>query len=420
MSAKTGGIGRRALIGAAPAALLSAACRRRRDPDTLVMWAMSYQGDYAPLLMPSFTAATGIPVEVQSLPWTAAHEKLLTAHAGGAFPDVVMLPNGWIGEFEMVGAIAGVPSPDLVANLFPGLVESGRIRGRDYAVPWSVAPQVQYYRRDILSDAGFDAPPETWDGWRTMARAIRRRRPDDHVFLMLLNYEGWLFTMLAQTGAVLLRDGNTRGNFRTPEAREAFAYHASLYADGFAPLALSSEVQDPLGAFANGQYAIWCSEPTTLLDFHRRRAEIAPGLWGTARVAGPRGPGPTSAKDVSLCVSATSPRQREAWALVRHLTSVRNELRFARLIGSLPARRDAWPALDVSGRVLGPFAAQVREPADTPMIVEWERIQIEIQLIAERIARGLLTVDEGLAAADARVDRILAKRRALVAAGRIA
>lgn len=406
------------MLAAAPAAML-AACAPRRDPNALVLWAMSYQGDYAPMLMPSFTAATGIPVEVQSVPWTAAHEKLLTAQAGGALPDVIMLPNGWIEKFEMIGALRQVPDPAMVAGLFPGLVEASRIRGRDYAVPWSIAPQVQYFRRDILEDAGFAAPPETWDGWRTMARAIRRRRPQDSVFLMLLNYEGWLFTMLAQCGANVLRENQTRGNFRTPEARAAFVFHKSLYDDGFAPLVLSTQVPDALGAFAAGQFAIWCSNPTTLLDLHRRASEIPPERWGTARIAGPKGPGPTSAKDVSLCVTTSSRRPEQAWTLVRHLTSAKSELTFANLIGSMPARPEAWKGLKVPAPVLKPFAEQATDLADSPMIVEWERIQIETTLISERIARGLLTLDEGLAACDARADEILAKRRALVQAGRL-
>jgi multiple sugar transport system substrate-binding protein len=53
-------------------------------------------------------------------------------------------------------------------------------------------------------------------------------------------------------------------------------------------------------------------------------------------------------------------------------------------------------------------------------VVEWERIQNEVQLVAERMVRGGLSIDEALAAIDTRIDRILAKRRALVEAGRIA
>lgn len=413
-------IDRRTLLSSLSLACLANGCAPRRDPDALVLWAMSYQGDYAPYLTTAFTAATGIPVEVQSIPWTAAHEKLLTAHAGGVLPDVLMLANGWLAEFQMIGAIAAVPDPAMVAGLFPGLVADSRIGGRDYGVPWSVAPQVQYYRRDILEAAGYAAPPLDWDGWRSMAARIKRQRPDDHVFLALLNYEGWLFTMLAQNGAYPLRDRDTRGNFRTPEAREAFGYYVSLFRDGYAPMAASTEVQDPLAAFAAGQFAVWEAGPTWLLDLRRRQAELPADRWATARVAGPRGPGPTSAEDVSLCVSAASPRQAQAWRLIRHLTSAASELRFADLIGSLPARTDAWDRLTFPPAVLQPFFEQAHDLARSPMIVGWERIQIEVQLIAERMARGLTTIDAGLAEADRRTDRILAKRRALVEAGRIA
>ena len=412
---------RRAALGLMPALGL-AGCAGRDASDRhapLSMWAMSWEGDYSPLLMPAFTAATGIHVDVQSLPTTASHEKLLTAFAGGALPDVFMLFNGWVREFATIGAVAPVPSPAFVADMFPGVLASTRIGARDYAIPWSVAPQVQFYRRDILDQAGYAAPPEDWEGWRTMARAIKRRRPDDFVFLMLLNWPTALITMLSQAGATMLRDHDTRGNFQTPEARAAFAYYASLYADGFAPMALSTEVQDPVAAFATGYCSIWPSGPTTLKDFARRADLIPPSRWGTARLAGPHGIGPVSGLSSSLCVSATTTRPREAWALVRHLTSIRSELRFQQLIGNLPARVAAWRSPQLADPVLRPFAAQMHQPAMAPRVIEWEQIQTEIQLAAERVVRGVQTLDEALAVLDRRVDRLLARRRALVDAGKI-
>jgi ABC-type glycerol-3-phosphate transport system substrate-binding protein len=237
---------------------------------------------------------------------------------------------------------------------------------------------------------------------------------------MLLNWPDALFTMLGQTGATMLREHDTRGNFRTAQGREAFAFYLSLFADGFAPRALSTEVQDPVAAFAQGFFAIWPSSATTVYDFTRRRAEIPAHLWGTARVAGPRGPGPGSALDISLCVSATSRRPADAWALIRHVTSDASELRFQRLIGVLPARVDAWRAPQLASPVIAPFAAQVRDTTPTPLIPEWERIRIEVQIVAERMVRGLVGLEDGLAAIDTRVDHILGKRRTLVQAGRIA
>ncbi len=408
-----------ATLGALPAIGLTA-CADGGSAEPLRLWAMSWEGDYAPHLMPAFTAATGIDVQVQSLPTTASHEKLLIASAGGALPDVMMLFNGWVLEFATIGAIASVPSPALVADIFPGVLAGTRVAGRDYAVPWSVAPQVQFFRRDILADAGYAAPPLDWAGMRTMGRAIKRRRPDDFVFLMLLNWPTALINMLSQSGATLLRDHQTRGHFQTPEVRETFAFYNALFADGLAPRALSTEVQDPIAAFAQGYFAVWPSAPTTLRDLARRSAEIPADRWGTARIAGPHGAGRLSGLSASLCVSAQTRRPAEAWALVRHMTSPASELRFQRLIGNLPARMSAWTDPQLATPILRPFAEQMRYPAIEPRVIEWERVQQEIQYAAERVVRGVQTIDAALATLDDRVDRLLAKRRALVAAGRIA
>lgn len=408
-------IGRRGFVAGSVAALATAGCTVR--PTDLSFWAMSYQGDYAPFLMTAFTAETGLTVDVQSLPWTASHEKLLTAFAGDALPDVLMLPNGWVDEFAMIGAIRQLPSRALLDGVFPGVVPDVRT---PHAVPWSVAPRVQFFRRDLLAAAGWDVPARDWDGWRRMAAAIKRRSPDDYVFLFLLNWPDDLLTMFTQMGGRVLRERDTRGNFATPEGRAALAYYKSLFDDGFAPVVASTEVQDQFAAFAQGQFAIWNSGPTTLLDMRRRGAELPPDRWGTARIAGPDGPGAISTRDVSLCVSTRSRRPDDAWALLRHCTAPASERRFAGLIGSLPAREAAWSGLPFPADVIAPFAAQARTVAGSPSIPEWEQIWEQVALYAERAIRGLMSVEETLAALDVRVDAILAKRRALVHAGKLA
>ncbi|MEG8054913.1 extracellular solute-binding protein [Sphingomonas aerolata] len=197
---------------------------------------MSYEGDYSPMLMPAFTAATGIPVDVQSLPATAAHEKLLTAQAGGAMPDVLMLYTGWVQEFATIAAIAPVPSPAMVADLFPEVLDATRVGGRDFAVPWSVAPQVQFYRRDILARAGYSEPAGDWDGWLRMGHAIKRQRPDDFVFMLLLNWPDMLITMLGQTGATMLRDHDSARQFPDAGGRcRVRLLRACIFAEGLAP-----------------------------------------------------------------------------------------------------------------------------------------------------------------------------------------
>ncbi len=195
--------------------------------------------------------------------------------------------------------------------------------------------------------------------------------------------------------------------------------YVSLYTDGYAPMVLSTEMQDPVAAFATGYCSVWPSGPPTLKDFARRADLIPADKWSTARLPGPNGYGAVSGLSASLCVSTQTKRPREAWALVNHLTSVESELDYQRLIGNLPARTDAWGAPQLALPVLQPFAEQTRALSVTPNVIEWERIQIEIQSAAERVIRGVQTLDAALAALDERVDRLLAKRRALLDRGAI-
>src|SRR5437764_15379527 len=85
--------GRRALTGSARALLtaslsllLSGACSRTPASDApLKMWAFGREGEVVAQLIPEFTRRNpGIRVTVQQVPWTAAHEKLMTAFVGDA------------------------------------------------------------------------------------------------------------------------------------------------------------------------------------------------------------------------------------------------------------------------------------------------------------------------------------------------
>ena len=75
-----------------------------QEPVSAIMiefWAMGREGEVVQELLPAFERLhPDIRVRVQQIPWSAAHEKLLTAYAGGAMPDLFQLgkpgfPNSW-------------------------------------------------------------------------------------------------------------------------------------------------------------------------------------------------------------------------------------------------------------------------------------------------------------------------------------
>ena len=158
--------------------LALAACAPRQE--TVSFWAMGREGEVVTELLPEFERThPGVKVVVQQLPWTAAHEKLLTAFAGDATPDVAQLGNTWIPEMSALGALEPL-GPRIAASsvvtqsdYFPGIWDTNVIAGVVYGVPWYVDTRLLFYRKDLLAQAGFNAPPKTWDEWRKMMAAIK-------------------------------------------------------------------------------------------------------------------------------------------------------------------------------------------------------------------------------------------------------
>ena len=138
--------------------------------------------------------------------------------------------------------------------------------------------------------------------------------------------------------------------------------------------------------------------------------------WGTAPLPGPEGPGASIAGGASLVLFRASHVKDAAWQLVEYLSRPDVELRFHALTGDLPPRRTAWrdPALasDIHAHA---FREQLERVKPAPKVPEWERIGNEMRIVTEQAARGRLSVDDAVRELDARADRILEKRRWMMA-----
>lgn len=225
--------------------LLLAACARQAAPQREVVrfWAMGREAEVVGGLIDEFERENpGIAVDVQQVPWTAAHEKLLTAYAADELPDIFQLGNTWVPEFAMLGALEPLqPRVDASreveqADYFPGIWDTNVIDGRLVGVPWYVDTRLLFYRRDLLQKAGFDHPPRSWPEWERQMAAIKAQAgPGRYAIMLPLNEFEQLLSLGLQQDDPLLRDRDTRGNFESPGFRRALGFYANMFAQGWAP-----------------------------------------------------------------------------------------------------------------------------------------------------------------------------------------
>ncbi len=392
---------------------------------TLRVWAMGREGEDVRQLIPEFERRNpGIRVRVQQMPWTAAHEKLLTAHVGESTPDVSQLGNTWVPEFAALGALEPL-SPWIarstidVGDFFPGIWATNVVDDTLFGIPWYVDTRVLFYRADILQRAGFEQPPATWQDWAAAMAAIKERAGRNQ-YPILLPVEEWAQPVIfgLQNGAPILRDGGRYAAFSEPRFREAFDFYMSLYTRGFAPTVASQQVANVFQEFASGGIAMWITGPWNIGELRKRLPAELQDQWGTAPLPGPTPPGPgaSTAGGSSLVMFSNSRHKAEAWKLIEYLTAAEQQRRFFHLNGDLPARETAWRDTALAGdRHARAFLEQLRRVKPTPKVPEWEQIATRVAQAAEQVARGRRSADDALAALDRDVNEMLEKRRWMLA-----
>lgn len=388
-------------------------------------WAMGREGEVVQDLAKEFERENpGVSVLVQQIPWTAAHEKLLTAFVGRSTPDLAQLGNTWIPEFAALQALE--PLDGRVAastgvrpsSYFPGIWDTNVMDGVLYGIPWYVDTRLLFYRKDLLVQAGVATMPGTWSEWLSAMEGVKQVVGPDR-FAVLLPINEWVPPVVLglEAGSGLLKDRDTRGDFSGPAFRRAFAFYMEIFRRKLAPPVANSEISNLYQEFGRGYFSMYITGPWNLGEFARRLPPELQDAWATAPMPGPDGAesGVSLAGGSSLVLFRGARHHEAAWRLIEFLSRPEQQVRFYHLTGDLPARREAWTdsALARDARIRS-FGEQLQRAVPTPKVPEWELITARLQEKVEMAVRGAMPPDSALAALDREVNRILEKRRWLL------
>lgn len=129
------------------------------------------------------------------------YAKMFSAVQAGNPADVAQVGYDAIPEFLVNGAVEDIT--DYVsdsADLFTDWQwQTGVFDDRVYSIPQASGPLGQFYREDIFTELGLEAPT-TWDEYYEAAKVIRASDPDRYIAAFAFNQAPWLIGLSQQGG----------------------------------------------------------------------------------------------------------------------------------------------------------------------------------------------------------------------------
>jgi multiple sugar transport system substrate-binding protein len=405
--------------------LLSLSCAPSDNKVTVIkFWGMGNEGEMVQPLIKEFERRNPtIKVEVQQIPWTAAHEKLLTAYAGESTPDVCQLGNTWLPEFTVLNSLEPlepfVHGSSLVDlnDIFTGVLKTNILDLTLYGIPWYVDTRVVYYRKDILKQAGYDEFPKTWSevlkASETIQQQAKAKKKICYPFFLPTNEWVPAVALGMQSGGNFMKNKNSLGNFSGEQFTKAFTLLNEFYRKEYSPSGMQL-ITNLYNSFSDGLIAMYITGPWNIGEFTRRIPPQLQNDWMTAPLPtmDSLSPGISLPLGTSLVMFKNSRHKEASWKLIEFLSSVEQSIEFYKLTGNLPPRQSAWNDSTLArNKYIKAFYQQLQRVDPLPQIPQWEQIVIRLQIYVEYIATNTMTVEQALKQFDSEVDVMLEKRR---------
>lgn len=292
-------------------------------------------------------ANPGITVQITSLPWGQAFPKLMTMVQAGNRPDVVEMPERWLGLYATHGELESLEPYlakwDETKELTPLTLESARaVKDTAYTLPYGFYIRGLFWNKKLFAQAGLSDAPATMDDF--MADAAKVSKLDGKYGYCLRGstggFGGWQMFMSAEngTGAWFTPDGVS--TFNQPGAVKGLQLMVDIYQKGYAPKdSVNWGFNEIVAGFFSGTCAMLDQDPDALISVSQRMDKndfaVAPMPLGPSGKAFPT----LGYSGWSMFHSAAD--KDAAWKLIAWLSNAQNNLAWSKFVGTLPTHKGA-------------------------------------------------------------------------------
>jgi multiple sugar transport system substrate-binding protein len=352
-----------------------------------------------------------VEIETVAVPYDELHQKLVTAVAGDALPDVVRSDIIWVPELADLGVLVALDEEmadfhQYADQTYPGALATNLWRDHYYGLPLDTNTRVQMYNADALSAIGLEGAPTSFDEMRAAAEHL----PEDTYLFADNGTSGWnVLPWIWSAGGTVTDDAVTTatGYLNSPESVAGVQLLVDLYQAGAIPdIILGGEGGTPTSdGLATGSYATILDGPWMFPifagqypDFELQTALVPAGDGGSISVVGGE----------SVVLTESSDDKEAALAFMRYLLSEEAQLAMAE-VGQMPVLSGLGDQLTDIQPYYATFVEQLQTARPRTPTPAWPQIDDLLQQHTRQALTGDVTVQEALDAAAAEVDALLAE-----------
>ena len=169
-------------------------------------------------------------------------QTVLTARMANASPDIYNVYALWAGQMVAAGMLDPPPASvqALLRNSYlASAVDGAQVHGKAWGIPGEISAYLLVYNKPLLLQAGYDAPPRTWDELRQAAAKITKRNAQGNITTAgyafgptIANAVHPFLALLLSAGRPLVKPDFSGTNLDTSQAEAALANMSRLFADG--------------------------------------------------------------------------------------------------------------------------------------------------------------------------------------------
>jgi len=301
---------------------------------------------YARALKEFYKEHPNIRVTIEATPWVRMFDKLLVSTAGGRAPDVSRISSTWFTPCAAKNLVECLdpyikndPEFDISDFYKPAVEGWGTYKGKIYAIPGDVDIYAMYYNKDMFDKYGVSYPDETWD-WEKYLWAAKKLSKDLDGDGKLEQWgcipDQWQDYVWQNGGDILSKD-NRKCILDQPAAYEALQWMSNLRTKHHvAPTPADAADIGPLKMFTNGQIGMytsgsWCAALFLNKEIKTFDYDAAPIPKGKRRASFMGG--------AAFSMLSRSKHKKEAWELVKFMTSPGMQRHFAEEKQIIPSRK---------------------------------------------------------------------------------